>query len=683
MTRRSTWILRGTTSAGVAGALVAVAWMGPSALSASTAPAYQPVAFNLGVLVDNGVISPLVHLEQTVQAQNGNYYVDTDSNSPNYLIEVSGAAPHAVVGTIQLNGLGGQYLGDGVAVGNMLYYRNVTGMIPTGVTGVSACPVIAVNLQAFTSQNATASATSPSYDEWSTGSVPGSISCPPEPAGTQFSSTQHYAIAAVGPTVYWTGGSHVWAWDTTTNTVSAVVTASLTGSLAVDTIGGTVYAFVGETSPSPDIAMYNLGSGIPSSPVTTAAYSWSLPTGSSGLGDFQLDAGQNELWFVREFDTQVGYVSLPSLPIDNASSTSNVPSGQGAVYNIVNAPNGASQAESMTLDPTTGNLWVASGNVNGSSSAGNVVDFGYVNPSSLTNDIVSASTKSSPGQINLTYESTPNLSLGADDFVLVGSDPAYFSTGPILSITKVDNVNHVANPGESFSWEITAGVATSSATAEPGPSSGATFAAGTLSNSPSSSSSFAFTVTDPLPAGVTVSQTALTNANANDGWSCTLASSSTPPTVTCTYAFASTQTLQPGQSLPSIIVPVQVDATDAAGTVLSNTATVVSTDAAPQSATDSVTVVAPPSTAAGSTPPQPTTSGSTTPTAPATSSAPTVATQPTAVKLVTGPRSAPSSITALTWGGVALASVGVGGLAVVAIEERRRQGGARGSGALR
>ena len=588
MGRRSRLTIRILGGVGLAAGLMAMGAFGGSATSltaSATAATYSPVAFNLASLINGGVLSPSVHLEQTVQAANGNYYVNTDGGngitSTNEIIDVSGIAPHAAIGVIQLpSALNGQALGDGVAIGNTLYYRNVTGKNPIG--GTNVCPVIAVDLSNLGSP--TTSATSPAYSIWMPTSATG-LSCPPEPSSSSsFSASESYPIAMYNDVIYWTSKSSLFAWNPSSGSVTRVVSGFSTGGgLSVNSIGGLIYAFVGSTGNS--IGMYNLGAnGVTSAP--NASYTWTLPASvSGGLGDFQLSQNGSQLWFVREFHTQIGYVKLPS---DLTSSISG--SGTGQLYNVTNVPNGGSQAESMTLDPLTGNLWVASGNVNGQSSFGGQVDFGWFNPSSFSGSGTSGGT--SVGSVALNYESTPPfLSLGADDFALVGSNPAYFSLGPILSITKTDNVNHVTTSGAPFDWTITAGV--SSQSSYPEPSQGVV-AEGTLKASADTNGSlgsgFPIMVTDPLPAGVTP-----TSVASGTGWSCVQSgSSSTGYVETCTYSLGlgnNQQTISVGGTLPPITVPVV--GVGVPGTQFDNTATVSSPNATPQSAYDTVTVVAP------------------------------------------------------------------------------------------
>ena len=584
MGRRSRLTIRILGGVGLAAGLMAMGAFGGSATSltaSATAATYSPVAFNLASLINGGVLSPSVHLEQTVQAANGNYYVNTDGGngitSTNEIIDVSGIAPHAAIGVIQLpSALDGQALGDGVTIGSTLYYRNVTGKNPIG--GTNVCPVIAVDLSNLGTP--TTSATTPTYSVWKLTHTSTGLSCPPEPSsGSSFSASEkNYPIATYNNVIYWTSTSSLFAWNLRSGSVTRVVSSLPTGGgLSVNSIGGSVYAFVGSTGNS--IGMYDLGSnGL--TPAPNASYTWTLPA-SGGFGDFQLSQNGSQLWFVREFKTQIGYVSLPS-------SMSTPGSGTGRLYRITNVPNGGTQAESMTLDPSTGNLWVASGNVNGQSSFGGQVDFGWFNPSSFSGSGTSV------GSVALNYKSTPSgLSLGADDFALVGSNPAYFSLGPILSITKTDNVNHVTTSGAPFDWTITAGVSGQSSYSEPGPGQGVV-AEGTLKASANTNSSsgsvFPIMVTDPLPTGVTP-----TSAATGTGWSCIQSgSSSTGYVETCTYSLGlgnNQQTISVGGTLPPITVPVV--GVGAPGTQFDNTATVSSPNATPQSASDTVTVVAP------------------------------------------------------------------------------------------
>jgi len=230
--RRRTWksprvlaglgLLFGSLTAAGLG-VSATALTGSSALVSSSTPVYTPVAFNLSALIKAGLLSPAVHLKQTVQAANGNYYVDTDGGNgdtnANEIIEVSGTAPHSVAGVITLpSSLDGQPLGDGVAIGDTLYYRNESGTSPFPSSS-SACPVIAINLNNLGSP--TSSTTTPSFSTWAPTTSSNGLSCAPAPAGSSYTlGSGPYAITSVGLTVYWTGSRSIYAWDTSTSSVS-------------------------------------------------------------------------------------------------------------------------------------------------------------------------------------------------------------------------------------------------------------------------------------------------------------------------------------------------------------------------------------------------------------------------------------------------------------------------------
>jgi hypothetical protein len=134
---------------------------------------------------------------------------------------------------------------------------------------------------------------------------------------------------------------------------------------------------------------------------------------------------------------------------------------------------------------------------------------------------------------------------------------------PVLTLAKTDSSGGSVTSGGSLTYQLTAGVSTASPLGETEPAT--------------------MVVTDPLPAGETLAGTP-----AGTGWDC---SASTATQVSCTNT--STDVVAPGSTLPPVSVPVTVGS--AAAPAVSNTATLVSGDAAGQvSATDTVLVSTPP-----------------------------------------------------------------------------------------
>ena len=108
-----------------------------------------------------------------------------------------------------------------------------------------------------------------------------------------------------------------------------------------------------------------------------------------------------------------------------------------------------------------------------------------------------------------------------------GRSPA---TGPLLTLTDVDDQNGVEPRGGAATYTLTAGVSAGSPVAE--------------------GSARLFTIYDPLPAGETLSATPT-----GDGWNCDESGGSE---VRCTTS--SQATIAVGATLPSITVPVSVAA---------------------------------------------------------------------------------------------------------------------------
>jgi hypothetical protein len=125
-----------------------------------------------------------------------------------------------------------------------------------------------------------------------------------------------------------------------------------------------------------------------------------------------------------------------------------------------------------------------------------------------------------------------------------GPSPA---TGPVLTLTNVDDQGGVEPRGGVATYTLTAGVSANSSVAESSPR--------------------LFTIYDPLPAGETLSA-----APSGSGWNCSASGASE---VRCTTSDQATVAV--GATLPSVTVPVNVGGS--APSPLSNTAQVISSDA--------------------------------------------------------------------------------------------------------
>lgn len=146
------------------------------------------------------------------------------------------------------------------------------------------------------------------------------------------------------------------------------------------------------------------------------------------------------------------------------------------------------------------------------------------------------------------------------------------ATGPVLTLTNVDDQSAVEPRGGAATYTLTAGVSSESPADESDPR--------------------LFTIYDPLPAGEKLSATP-----AGSGWNCDESGASE---VRCTTS--SQVTIAIGGTLPSITVPVSIAAS--AASPLSNAAQVISSDA--QSAviaTDVMSVPQTPPNGSGPAPP--------------------------------------------------------------------------------
>ncbi|MDA8025266.1 MAG: hypothetical protein M0T78_01815 [Actinomycetota bacterium] len=494
-----------------------------SVASAAT-PTYDPVPFDLANLIANRStgITATTHFEQTLTDSSGNYWVDTVDGK---LIEISKSLPHVAVGYLNLGG--GLSLFDAVAIGNTFFIIN---------QGSGTCPVEVVNIDP---SNLTLNASTLEYTL-----VKGSTCIKPT-SGHSFGSSSSYSIATDGTNTYFTqntnasgvtnGKSTLWVINSSTDQATPEPLSVSVGQPMTVANGS---LFVGSSSGN-DIYQFALSS-ITSS-LNTPDNTYTL-TGSGALGDLQYVPGKGELWFVREFYGQVGYINVASTP-----SQSSIP---GTVYTVSGAPN--LETESMTLDPTTNNLWIASGNVNGKVSPN--VSFGYINPASLPS---TGSTTITPTWIN-----TPtSISLGADDFALENGSPTYFDNAPIDVLTKADNVHGSVIDNQNFNFTIDPSIAPNS----PLPGSGI------------------YNLVDPMPSGITA--TAATSATNSVGiWSCNLTTGPSTAggqgTVHCTLQAGNSQ-LTAGTQLPAVTITAY--ATGPVGVGITNTATL--SDSCPQFAT--------------------------------------------------------------------------------------------------
>ncbi|NNN14471.1 MAG: hypothetical protein HKL82_01255 [Acidimicrobiaceae bacterium] len=491
--------------------------------SPSASPTYSPVPLDLANLINNSSsgISLSTHFEQTLLDASGNYWVDTTDGK---LIEISGSAPHVSIGYIDVGGS----LFDAVAGPNdQLFIIN---------QGSSSCPVevISVAPSNLTLNQSTL--------QFSLGTGP---TCITPLAGNSFGSSSSYSITSDGANIFFTqdtnqsgiSGGNSTLWMINPNTLVATpYPLSVSIDQAMTVAGG--YLFAGSSSHN-RVYQFKLSgmSGALNTPVDTYTVS-----GSGSLGDFQYvtaPAGasySNELWFVREFTGQVGYVPVASSPSANTIA--------GTDYQVAGAPN--SETESMTLDPATNNLWIASGNVNGISFPN--VSFGYFNPGSLPTS----------GTINPTFVNTPNnVSLSADDFVLENGNPTYFDNSPLNALTKTDNVGGKTLDSQSFNFTINPSIASTSPINGYG----------------------SYELIDPMPTGITVTGVSapmvIPLGQSIAKWNCTRSKTTSTAggvgTVKC-YLFTSPTTqFVAGTQLPPITITAYTTGT--AGVPITNTAT--------------------------------------------------------------------------------------------------------------
>ncbi len=541
-------LIAASTVALVGLAPIAAATLNSSVAGASTTN-YTPVPLDLANLIANSGntgIKTGVHFEQTVVDSSGNYWTDTTDGK---LIEISGASPHIAVGYLNV---GGSSLYDAVANGNTIYLINQQSPL---------CPVEIVDV-------------APSNMSVNTSTLQISLKNGPTcvtPASGNFGSTTTTSIATDGTNVYFAQRNSTSSNATSTlwEIKSGAVTAtpfplSVSVDSAITVADGYLFAQDPTYSNIYQFQLNGMSSSTPLIPVETYA----IPGASKKLGDFQYVSAYKELWFVREFVGQVGFIPVV---------TSGANKG-GTVYSVQGTPNSA--AESMTLDPNTNNLWIASGNVNGSSYKS--VVFGYFNPSSLP----------SGSSISPVLVLPPtSSSLSADDFVLSNGAPTYFDNSPLNALTKTDSAGGKVLDNQSFNFVIQPSVASNS----PIPGYGG------------------YQLIDPMPTGITATSftTSSQGTSVTTPWSCQLSpgQSTAGGTGTLTCNLRANAPIAAGTQLPPITITAI--ATGPVGTPIQNTATlsnatcndsnVCTVVAPPVSASDSITPITTPVTPAAPT----------------------------------------------------------------------------------
>lgn len=199
--------------------------------------------------------------------------------------------------------------------------------------------------------------------------------------------------AAADQIAYITGGSSIWSWDTTTNTVSLLTTPSIGGldSLIFDPQGNIVYNSFGNSL----VGRYNV----------TTQVNTSVTGSFVGPADMALEPGGSTLLISNAASTTISRVDLGTssaigvLPVgarpdglayDNAghlfavlglNEVAQIDPTTGAVLKTVSTP---SAPDGMTFDTATGKLYVSSD------------DGGFY---TLPTDLSSASFTSVPGKV--------------------------------------------------------------------------------------------------------------------------------------------------------------------------------------------------------------------------------------------------------------------------------------------
>ncbi len=539
----------------------------PAAASAGTPnSSYVPVGLNIGnlentvppIIVPSG--SHATQFEQTVLV-GSNFW--TDSTNTGLLVEMSGTSPHSAVGVIDLapaipgGATGGFY--DMVAVGNHLFVAQV---------GSQSCPIVEVNVDP---SNLTYVGPTSPYQM----TLKNKPMCVQAPNSFDFGQANSFNLVASNGILYFTEsnnasnfpGASSTLWEVSLGATNPVAVARplsvpisqemtiFQGDLLVKGIGNQIYEF----------PVASLSHSTVNSPTTT----YKLPVASSyNFADLTgVPAGPSnpipQLWFLRKSvgkSNQIGVV-----PLTQSSE------GQGYYLTIVNAQ--SPSQEGLIFDSNTGNLWMVSGAVNGSTGAS--WQFGYFNPDTYFNK-PSPPAGVSPQTITLNVVGTPTPQvMSADDFALVNGAPTYFgSTPPVNALAKTDNVGGTVQANQSFNYTISPSISTSS------PADGYGL----------------YTLTDPMPTGITATAVLPTAPTGTQlPWNCNLApgtsSAGGSGTVTCTVDEIGAS-LAPGFAFPTI--SVSAFTTGPIGTAITNTATLTNTV---QYGESGPTVVAPPVTA--------------------------------------------------------------------------------------
>jgi hypothetical protein len=167
---------------------------------------------------------------------------------------------------------------------------------------------------------------------------------------------------------YVTGGTTIWAWDTTTNTVTSVDNTGVgLDSLMFDAQGNIVYdSFSGGT-----VGRYNVTTHVNSSVTGSFAGPADMALEPSGTSALISDAGGTTISRVNlTTSAAIGSLSVGARPdgvtYDNAGNlfavlglneVAQIDPVTGAILKTISTPN---QPDGLTFDPTTGMLYVAS-----------------------------------------------------------------------------------------------------------------------------------------------------------------------------------------------------------------------------------------------------------------------------------------------------------------------------------
>ncbi|MGH9396522.1 MAG: PEP-CTERM sorting domain-containing protein [Terriglobia bacterium] len=172
---------------------------------------------------------------------------------------------------------------------------------------------------------------------------------------------------ARGDTAYITGGNNIYAWNTTTNTISLVTTApAALDSLIFDTHGNIIYSIIA----TDQLGVYNPNTNSNSI----------LATVGAGAADMTLEPGGNSVLVSDAFSTTIDRVNLTTKAVtslnvharpDGLAYDSNgdlfavlgltevaqLNPATGAILKTISTPN---QPDGLTFDAMTGKLYVGS-----------------------------------------------------------------------------------------------------------------------------------------------------------------------------------------------------------------------------------------------------------------------------------------------------------------------------------